>query len=169
MQPPVALHRQPEQAVSASPSGDADEVRRHLMEAVRQARDVLKDSMPLQQSTAADYARKTKHLSKKVQALAKDWPRSGADQSTQIMQVALGEYAATPNSFFAKRRALQHWFSCAWKKRLKTRTHCKNLGLKRKTHLAAWHCLSKCTRRRFSSTGCTSSIWTPVRLSEWSA
>ena len=119
MQPPVALHRQPEQAVSASPSGDADEVRRHLMEAVRQARDVLKDSMPLQQSTAADYARKTKHLSKKVQALAKDWPRSGADQSTQIMQVALGEYAATPNSFFAKRRALQHWVQLRLEKALK--------------------------------------------------
>ena len=119
MQPPVALHRQPEQAVSASPSGDADEVRQHLMDAVRQAREVLRGTVSVQPSTAADYARKTKHLRKKVQAWAKDWPRSGPDQSTQIMQVALGEYAARSNSFFAKRRALQHWVQLRLEKALK--------------------------------------------------
>ena len=58
----------------------------------------------MQPSTAADYARKTKHLRKKVQALAKDWPQSDADQSTPIMLVALGEYAATTDA--AEQRAV---------------------------------------------------------------
>lgn len=108
-QPPVALQEQPVTAVSASPPSDADGIRMHLMEAVRQARAAIKDCKPVQPSTAADYARKTKYLTRKIKALAKTWPRQGADQAAQIMKVALGEYAGKSNSFFAQRRAVQYW------------------------------------------------------------
>lgn len=108
-QPQVALQGQPTTAVSTSPPSDADSIRMHLMEAVRQARAAIKDCKPMHPSTAADYARKTKHLTRKIKALAKTWPRQGADQAAQIMKVALGEYAGKSNSFFAQRRAMQYW------------------------------------------------------------
>ena len=108
-QPSVALQEQPVTAVPASPPSDADGIRMHLMEAVRQARAAIKDCKPMHPSTAADYARKTKHLTRKIKALAKTWPRQGADQAAQIMKVALGEYAGKSNSFFAQRRAVQYW------------------------------------------------------------
>jgi hypothetical protein len=108
-QPLVALQGQQEQAVSASRNSDADGIRIHLMEAVRQAREVLRDCKPMQQSTADDYARKTKHLTRKIKALAKNWPHQGVGQAPEIMQVVLGEYASKFNSFFAQRRALQYW------------------------------------------------------------
>ena len=55
-QPLVALQGQPQGAVFASHNSDADGIRIHLMEAVRQAREVLRNCKPMQQSTADDYA-----------------------------------------------------------------------------------------------------------------
>lgn len=119
-QPSVALQGQPTTAVSASPPSDADGIRMHHMEAVRQARAAIKDCKPVQPSTAADYARKKKHLSRKIKALAEAWPQQGTDQTVQIMMAVLGEYAGNSNSFFAERRAVQYWVQQRLEKALKT-------------------------------------------------
>ena len=115
-QPKAALQGQPLTAVSASPASDADSIRGPLMEAVRQARAALKDYQPVQDSTAADYAKKTRHLNIKIKALAASWR---ADHSVQIMKVVLGEYASKSSSFFAHRRALQFFVQQRLEKTLK--------------------------------------------------